>query len=125
MTAIRIVIVAGTLWLIGALAYSVVDAYATPQWLTQAFRCIQRHETGDAWTGRWRANTGNGYYGGLQMDRDFMLTYGREYVRLWGWANNWPIAIQIRVAIRAYSGYAGYGPRGFGPWPNTRGSCGL
>lgn len=94
-------------------------------WLTQAFRCIQHHETGDAWTGHWRANTGNGYYGGLQMDRDFMLTYGSEYVRLWGWANNWPIRVQIRVAARAYHGYAGYGPRGFGPWPKTRKKCGL
>jgi hypothetical protein len=95
------------------------EATRTPRWLTQAFMCIQRHETGAAWTGGWRANTGNGYYGGLQMDKTFMLTYGSREVRRWGWAHNWPARTQIEVAVRAWH------DRGFSPWPNTRRMCGL
>jgi hypothetical protein len=75
--------------------------------------CIHRYE------GAWNANTGNGYYGGLQMDRSFMLTYGRREVRQWGWAHNWSPRTQIEVAARAWR------TRGFSPWPNTRRMCGL
>ena len=76
--------------------------------------CIHRFE------GAWNANTGNGYYGGLQMDWSFMRAYGGEYLRRWGPAHNWPPEIQIAVAARAY-----FSGRGFGPWPNTRRLCGL
>ena len=87
---------------------------ADGSWLVRAFTCIHRHE------GAWNANTGNGYYGGLQMDWNFMRAYGPEYLRAWGPAHNWPPSVQIAVAIRAYlSG------RGFGPWPNTARVCGL
>ena len=41
-----------------------------PDWLRQAFLCIHSYEGG------WTSNTGNGYYGGLQMDWGFMRTYG-------------------------------------------------
>jgi hypothetical protein len=82
--------------------------------LVRGFQCIHRFEA------PWDANTGNGYYGGLQMDYTFMRTYGPEFLRAFGPAHNWPPAIQIAVAVRAYlSG------RGFGPWPNTRRLCGL
>lgn len=37
-------------------------------WLPQAV-CIHRHE------GAWNANTGNGYYGGVQMDMTFWRNY--------------------------------------------------
>ena len=84
-----------------------------PAWLRQAFLCIHSHE------GAWNANTGNGYYGGLQMNKDFMLAYGREFVRRWGWAHNWPVEAQLTAAYRAYY------DRGFRPWPNTRRMCGL
>jgi len=87
---------------------------ATPRWLYNAFMCIHKYE------GAWNANTGNGYYGGLQMDQNFMMYYGRDYVRRYGWAHNWPVAAQIEVAARAYNS-----GRGFGPWPNTRRMCGL
>src|SRR5581483_419152 len=40
------------------------------------WHCIQRHETGAPYPG-WRTNSGNGYYGGLQLDRAFQLAYGR------------------------------------------------
>src|SRR2546425_4032893 len=37
-----------------------------------AWRCIHRYE------GDWRAASGNGDYGGLQMNVDFQRTYGRS-----------------------------------------------
>lgn len=62
--------------------------------------------------GSWNANTGNGYYGGLQMDHSFQRSYGWEFISWWGTANNWPAWAQMTAAERAYrSG------RGFGPWP--------
>lgn len=76
--------------------------------------CIHRHE------GAWTADTGNGYFGGLQMDWGFMRTYGGDYLARWGTADAWPAWAQIEVAERAYR--AG---RGFEPWPNTARACGL
>ncbi len=82
--------------------------------LRSAFLCIHRYEAG------WNANTGNGYYGGLQMDLGFQRTYGADFARRWGTADNWPAWAQLLTAVRAYrSG------RGFGPWPNTSRACGL
>jgi hypothetical protein len=90
-----------------------LSAIATP-WLTDAFTCIHRYE------GAWNSNTGNGYYGGLQMDEGFMSRYGAAYERQWGTADRWPAWAQIDAAVRAYrSG------RGFWPWPNTARACGL
>ncbi len=82
--------------------------------LSQAFLCIHRYE------GSWTSNTGNGYYGGLQMDKRFMQTYGREFVSRWGTADNWPAWAQIQAAARAHES-----GRGFTPWPNTARFCGL
>ncbi len=83
------------------------------QWL-----CIHRYERHPAQG--WRTRTGNGYYGGLQMDISFQRTYGGELLRRKGTANRWTAAEQMWVAERAYrSG------RGFYPWPNTARSCGL
>ena len=80
----------------------------------RAFLCIHHYE------GAWNANTGNGYYGGLQMDRRFQSLYGRDFVARWGTADNWPAWAQLQAAVRAYrSG------RGFYPWPNTARACGL
>ena len=85
-----------------------------PAFLEHAFSCIHRYE------GAWTANTGNGYYGGLQMDLPFQSRYGGDYLRRWGTADNWPAWAQLTAAVRAYrSG------RGFGPWPNTARACGL
>jgi hypothetical protein len=69
--------------------------------------------------GSWR-DSGDPYWGGLQMDRQFQLTYGRALVMRFGWASNWPAAAQLAVGeVAVYSG------RGYGPWPNTRKPCGL
>jgi hypothetical protein len=70
--------------------------------------------------GKWAANTGNGYYGGLQMDLSFQRTYGGNLLATKGTANNWTMLEQMWAAERAYSS-----GRGFGPWPNTRKSCGI
>ena len=85
-----------------------------PHFLSAAFSCIHRFE------GAWDSNTGNGYYGGLQMDVTFQRRYGGAYLNRWGTADNWPAWAQLQAAVRAYrSG------RGFAPWPNTARFCGL
>jgi len=90
-------------------------------YVTTGLMCIHRYE------GAWNANTGNGYYGGLQMDRSFQTTYGYSrwhgtkiyFTRLWGWAHNWPIWAQLQA------GRNGYKARGWYPWPLTARYCGL
>ena len=78
------------------------------------WQCIHRHEGG------WRAQTGNGYYGGLQMDFSFMRAYGRHLLRTRETADRWTPLEQMWVAEKAHrSG------RGFSPWPNTARYCGL
>jgi hypothetical protein len=77
------------------------------------FLCVHTGE------GSWTANTGNGYYGGLQFNLDFMRTYGARYLAAHGTADNWEPAEQIATAIVAHT------TRGFTPWPNTARRCGL
>ena len=91
-------------------------AYQHPPHLSQ-FLCIYSHEHG---SGGWSTNTGNGYFGGVQMDLDFMRTYGGFLLRTKGTANNWTYLEQIWVSERAYSS-----GRGFHPWPRTAAMCGL
>jgi hypothetical protein len=87
---------------------------ALPARLVSAFGCIHAYE------GAWSSNTGNGYYGGLQMDLAFQRLYGAEFLRRWGTADNWPSWAQLAAAVTAYrSG------RGFWPWPNSARVCGL
>jgi hypothetical protein len=87
------------------------QASRPPHW-TQ-FLCIHRYE------GAWNANTGNGYFGGLQMNHDFMLGYGPEFLKKKGTADKWLPLEQIWVAERAWK------TRGFEPWPQTARMCGL
>ncbi len=58
--------------------------------------------------GNWSINTGNGYYGGLQMDMSFWRTYGNSVASRPDLASK---AEQINAAERAYSS------RGLSPWP--------
>lgn len=91
---------------------SLLYLYRPPRY--SAWLCIHSHE------GAWNSNTGNGYYGGLQMDYDFMSAYGGHLLRTKGTADKWTPLEQMQVAERAYrSG------RGFYPWPNTARMCGL
>jgi hypothetical protein len=89
-------------------------AEAIPPWLNEAFLCIHRYE------GAWTAKTGNGYYGGLQMDLGFQASYGADFLRRWGTADTWPVWAQLQAAARAYQS-----GRGFSPWPNTARACSL
>lgn len=84
------------------------------QFFLNAFTCIHGYE------GAWNANTGNGYYGGLQMDLGFQSRYGSDFMEKWGTADNWPAWAQLTAAVRAYKE-----GRGFYPWPNTARACGL
>lgn len=85
----------------------------------KAWLCIKHYESDCC--GGWKTNTGNGYYGGLQMDSDFMHTYGRDMIAKYGgYAFRWNARDQVIVAQRAYiSG------RGYYPWPVTAHICGL
>jgi hypothetical protein len=76
--------------------------------------CIHGHE------GAWSSATGNGYFGGLQMDDSFQRTYGKPLLDKLGSANRWPAEAQLAVGIVAF-----YSGRGYGPWPNTGRACGL
>jgi hypothetical protein len=78
------------------------------------FLCIHRYE------GSWNAATGNGYYGGLQMDISFQRRYGAHLLHRKGTANHWTPLEQIWVAERAHR--TGLG---FAPWPNTARTCRL
>jgi Transglycosylase-like domain len=98
---------------VAALVVSVHEP-AIPARLHDSLLCIHRFE------GSWDANTGNGYYGGLQFDRAFQSQYGREFVNRFGTADNWPVWAQLQAAVRAYES-----GRGFTPWPNTARVCGL
>jgi hypothetical protein len=78
--------------------------------------CLHRWERG---ADGWATATGNGYYGGLQMDIDFQRTHGGNLLRTKGTANNWTMLEQMWAAEDAWN------TRGFGPWPNTRKLCGI
>jgi len=96
-----------------AVSTHVPERAATPS-LVDAFTCIHRYE------GAWDSNTGNGFYGGLQMDWAFMRLHGADFLSRWGTADRWPVWAQIEAAARAHrSG------RGFAPWPNTARYCAL
>lgn len=82
-------------------------------YVTRGLFCIHSHE------GAWNANTGNGYYGGLQMDINFQRAYGWSFLRRWGYAHNWPVWAQLQA------GRNGYRARGWNPWPVTARLCGL
>lgn len=89
------------------------DAVHTWRVKTAGLRCIHTHE------GAWNDNTGNGYYGGLQMDISFQDHWGRFILHHQGTANRWSPFDQIRVAYKAVRSI------GYGPWPNTRRMCGI
>ena len=86
------------------------------RWFERTYRkwsCVHRLE------GAWNANTGNGYYGGLQMTRWFQQTYGPEFYARYGTADRWPVYAQLVAAERAWREC-----RCFRQW-GTAGRCGL
>ena len=85
-----------------------------PSWWVRDALCVHSHE------GAWNSATGNGYYGGMQMDVNFMATYGADFEhRYGGYANVWPPKAQLVASYRAWR------TLGWRPWPNTAAMCGL
>lgn len=86
-----------------------------------AWGCIHYNPRTRTGEGAWDSNTGNGYYGGLQMDQSFQDSYGSDMEKAYGGnAHLWHPYDQMIVAERARrSG------RGYYPWPNTARACGL
>jgi hypothetical protein len=78
----------------------------------RSWLCIHRHE------GNWH-DSGDPYWGGLQMDRGFMRAYAPRLLLRRGWADRWSPVEQMWVAEHAHRG------RGFSPWPNSARFCGL
>lgn len=76
------------------------------------FLCIHHFE--GSWT-----DTGEPYYGGLQMDKGFQQSYGAKLYVTKGTADHWSPLEQIWTAERALV------TRGWWPWPNTARDCGL
>jgi Transglycosylase-like domain len=93
--------------------FAVVHAKARKPPHLQEWLCIHRFE------GSWKSATGNGYYGGLQMDITFQRQYGSYLLRKKGTADRWSPLEQIWAAEKARRS------RGFYPWPNTARYCGL
>lgn len=94
-----------------AFAFASVDAQAFPRWWRDAALCVHSHE------GSWRANTGNGFYGGMQ----FLLSTwnangGRRYA---SYPHQASPQQQLAVA------YTLWRRAGWSPWPNTARMCGL
>jgi hypothetical protein len=78
-------------------------------------RCIHRLE------GSWTAYNPAGYYGGFQMDWNFMRAWGDDKLAKYDGrdARAWKPKDQMAVASRAVARI------GFSPWPNTARACGL
>lgn len=103
---------------------SVATAHLYSPGPVKSWLCINRFE--GSWT-----DSGDPYWGGLQMDRGFMATYGSDFI--WrhqgGLANTWTPLEQMIAANRARVGLDWRGRhvrvRGFYPWPTTARYCGL
>jgi len=99
-------------------ARATYQKYRNPPYFSQ-FSCIHYNPRLGHGEGAWTANTGNGFYGGLQMNYGFMATYGPWLLRHKGTADHWTPLEQIWTAEKAVPS------RGFNPWPNTGRDCGL
>jgi hypothetical protein len=79
--------------------------------------CVFRHERHPRQG--WRTQTGNGYYGGLQMDITFQRNYGGWLLKRKGRAHRWRPIEQVWAAER------GRRVQGWYAWPNSARRCGL
>jgi hypothetical protein len=68
-------------------------------------------------SGRWHINTGNGYYGGLQISRSTWKGYGGG--KFAQYPHRATKAQQIRIAERIQNG------QGWGAWPTCSSRIGL
>jgi hypothetical protein len=92
-----------------------------PRW--REWHCIAHFESTSFWSMSPTSDppSGGEYWGGLQMDSQFMRSYGTDMIRRHhgGLADTWTPVEQITVANRAWHA------RGFAPWPTTSRECGL
>jgi len=93
-------------------ALTMAASASATDYVTRGLLCIHRYE------GSW-SDPGAPYYGGLQMDINFQLTFGGRHYQRWGTADHWPVWAQLDAGRR------GYMARGWSPWPNTARMCGL
>lgn len=85
--------------------------------------CLHKYEAGSSWamTPYSSPPSGGPYWGGLQMNMDFMNTWGPDMIRKHHGelADQWTPYEQMLVAQRAWY------HRGYQPWPQTSIMCGL
>jgi hypothetical protein len=93
-----------------ALRHELAAKTARVVWLVDAFQCVHRHE------GAWDANTGNGYWGGLQFGWREWQRFGGRYA---------PRADLAAPSEQIAAAIAYHAVSGFYPWPNTARRCGL
>jgi hypothetical protein len=86
-----------------------------PKPFVAGIKCIHGYE------GSWHDadSSGNGYWGGLQMDIAFMRTYGLSLLKKKGYAHRWTPHEQVHVAHKAWV------KRGWWPWQRAARLCGL
>ena len=94
------------------MAVSSHAAGGSTDYVTSGLLCIHQYE--GSWT-----DPNAPYYGGLQMDWNFMKAYGGAFLRRWGTADHWPVWAQLQA------GRNGQRVQGWGAWPNTARICGL
>ena len=93
-----------------------VEAEATPESVQVPIRAVWLRVAQCESSGRWSINSGNGYYGGLQEDRQFWANYGnRAYAR----PDLAPMEEQVAAAER------GLAVQGWQAWPRCSRLLGL
>jgi len=108
----RVAIIIAALCVAFTMAVSSFASTGRTDYVTSGLLCIHQYE------GSWTDPNGP-YYGGLQMDYNFMEAYGGAFLRRWGTADHWPIWAQLQAGRNAVA------VRGWNPWPTTRHFCGL
>lgn len=110
--ALRVVLALASAIILFTFAQQARARRTLPPWWVRAALCVHSHE------GSWQ-DSGAPYWGGLQMDMNFMRHYGWRELRRWGTAEHWTPHTQLVVA------YRGWRAQGWGAWPNTARICGL
>ena len=98
-------------------AHGAASSCAPPIHHLGLWLCVHANE--GAWT-----DPNDPYFGGLQMGRWFMSTYGGRLYATKGTADHWTPAEQMAVADRAYHGEGHSSAWLNGQWPGTRDECG-
>lgn len=108
----KVLVILAALCVAFTMAASSKASVGHTDYVTSGLLCIHQYE------GAWN-DPGAPYYGGLQMDWNFMQAYGAAFLRRWGTADHWPIYAQLQAGRR------GYQVQGWNAWPTTARMCGL